>query len=100
MIQLTKILACEWAQYNIRVNAVAPWMTMTPMLEMAVQDDPSALDKVVNRTPIGRLSSAEEVAGPVVFLCMPASSYITGQCLSIDGGLSAQGFDGPCVTAS
>jgi len=98
MISLTKSLSCEWAKSRIRVNAVAPWMTMTPMLEDAVKNNPGALDKVKEWTPMQRLASAQEVADPVVFLCMPCSSYITGQCLAIDGGLSAQGFDGPCVT--
>jgi tropinone reductase I len=96
--QFTKILACEWATRNIRVNAVTPWMTMTPMLEDAVRKNPKQLDKVKAWTPIHRLATAEEVAAPIVFLCLPASSYITGQILGIDGGLTAQGFDGPCVT--
>ena len=94
----TKILACEWAKRNIRVNAVTPWMTMTPMLQDAVKKNPSELDKVNAWTPMHRLASAEEVAGPIIFLCLPASSYVTGQVLGIDGGLTAQGFDGPCVT--
>jgi Tropinone reductase 1 len=94
--QLTRALACEWA--NIRVNAVAPWMTMTPMLEDAIKKNPSQLDKVKAWTPMHRLGQADEIAGPIVFLCMPASSYITGQVLGVDGGLTAQGFDGPCVT--
>lgn len=96
----TKILACEWASRNIRVNAVTPWMTMTPMLEEAVKKNPTQLDKVKAWTPMHRLASPEEIAGPIVFLCLPASSYITGQVLGVDGGLTAQGFDGPCVTPS
>jgi len=68
---------------------------MTPMLREAVAKNPSQLNKVDAWTPMGRLASAEEVADPVVFLCMPASSYITGQVLGIDGGLTAQGFNGP-----
>jgi tropinone reductase I len=108
--QLTKILACEWAAASssnnnnnnnnkgIRVNAVTPWMTMTPMLQAAVQTNPSQLDKVHAWTPMHRLASAQEVADPIVFLCLSASSYITGQILGVDGGLTAQGFDGPCVT--
>lgn len=96
--QFTKILACEWATRNIRVNAVTPWMTMTPMLEEAVGKNPNQLDKVKAWTPMHRLATAEEVASPIVFLCLPASSYITGQILGVDGGLTAQGFDGPCVT--
>lgn len=94
----TKILACEWASRNIRVNAVTPWMTMTPMLEEAVKKDPTQLDKVKAWTPMHRLASPQEIAGPIVFLCLPASSYMTGQVLGVDGGLTAQGFDGPCVT--
>jgi len=96
--QFTRILACEWAARNIRVNAVTPWMTMTPMLEEAVKANPSQLDKVNAWTPMHRLGTPEEVAAPVVFLSLPASGYITGQVLGVDGGLTAQGFDGPCVT--
>lgn len=68
---------------------------MTPMLEEAVATNPSQLDKVKAWTPLGRLATAEEIADPIVFLCMPASSYITGQVIGIDGGLTAQGFNGP-----
>jgi Tropinone reductase 1 len=96
--QFTRTLACEWASRNIRVNAVTPWMTMTPMLEEAVQKNPTQLDKVKEWTPLHRLGRADEIASPIAFLCMPASSYITGQILGVDGGLTAQGFDGPCVT--
>ena len=94
----TRILACEWASRGIRVNAVTPWMTMTPMLEEAVKKNPSQLDKVMKWTPMHRLASPAEVANPIIFLCLPASSYVTGQVLGVDGGLTAQGFDGPCVT--
>ena len=96
--QMTRGLACEWAQHNIRVNAVTPWMTMTPLLQDAVKQNPSQLDKVQQWTPMHRLADPSEIAAPVVFLLMPASSYITGQILGVDGGLTAQGFEGPCVT--
>jgi Tropinone reductase 1 len=86
------------ATATIRVNAVTPWMTMTPMLQEAVKSNPSQLDKVHDWTPMHRLASPEEIANPVVFLCLPASSYVTGQVLGVDGGLTAQGFDGPCIT--
>lgn len=98
VIHFSKILATEWAKYNIRVNAISPWMTMTPMLKNAVKADPSQLDKVKMWTPMHRLATPEEIADPIVFLLLPCSSYITGQCLGIDGGLTAQGFDGPTIT--
>jgi len=97
VIQFSKILACEWAQYNIRVNAIAPWMCMTPMLEEALKGDDTQLDKVNEWTPMSRIANIEEIVDPILFLMMNCSSYITGQCLGIDGGLTAQGFHGPCV---
>ena len=72
---------------------------MTPMLKEAVANNPSQLDKVNAWTPMGRLATAEEVADPIVFLCLSASSYVTGQVLGVDGGLTAEGFNGPtCET--
>lgn len=97
---LTRGLACEWASRGVRVNAVTPWMTMTPLLQQAVQENPSQLDKVQEWTPMKRLAEPMEVAAAVLFLCLPASSYITGQILGVDGGLTAQGFAGPCVDGS
>lgn len=95
--QMTRSCACEWAAKQIRVNAVAPWMTVTPMLRLAVQENPTQLDKVMAWTPMHRLAKSHEIAAPVVFLLLPASSYITGQTICVDGGLTAQGFDGPCA---
>ena len=85
MNQMTRSMACELARRNIRVNAVAPWQTMTAMLEEAVRQNPSQLDKVKTWTPLHRLANPEEIAAPVVFLSMPCSSYITGQILGVDG---------------
>lgn len=65
------------------------------MLEKAVKNN---LDKVKAWTPMHRLALADEIANPIVFLSLPASSYVTGQTLGVDGGLMALGFDGPCVT--
>jgi len=101
MVQLTRSLSCEWGRDGIRVNCVAPWMTLTPMLEKAVEQDPTALDKVKAKTPLSvgldRIPVAEEPAAAIAFLCMPAASYISGQTLTVDGGLTANGFPGPCV---
>jgi Tropinone reductase 1 len=89
--QLTRNLAVEWASDNIRVNAVAPWYTKTPLVEKLLSDE-KYLNDVLQRTPLGRIAEAEEVAAAVAFLCMPASSYITGQCLAVDGGFTINGF--------
>ena len=95
MIQLTRALACEWGARNVRVNCVAPWMTYTPLLKEATRSDPSSLEKAMKWTPMQRLAEPEESAAAVAFLCLPASSYITGQIIAVDGGLTAQGFQGP-----
>ncbi|QMU28548.1 SDR family oxidoreductase [Adhaeribacter radiodurans] len=91
MIQLTKNLAVEWASDNIRVNALAPWYIRTPLADAVLQNQ-DYLNDVLSRTPMGRVGEPAEVAAAAAFLCMPAASYITGQCLAIDGGFSVYGF--------
>jgi Tropinone reductase 1 len=104
VVQLTKTLACEWAHLGIRVNAVAPWVTWTPLLKDAVEGSGpekehqrASLRRAELATPLGRAARPEEMACAICFLAMPASSYVAGQTLSVDGGLSAEGFAGPCV---
>ena len=91
MVQMTKNLACEWAADGIRVNAVAPWYIETPLAKQVLQDQ-EYLKAVLNRTPMNRIGTPEEVAAAAAFFAMPASSYITGQCLAVDGGFMAYGF--------
>lgn len=91
IIQLTKNLAVEWAVHKIRVNAVAPWYIKTPLTEKLLNDK-SYLRSVLNRTPMKRYGKPEEVASVIAFLASDASSYITGQCISVDGGFSVYGF--------
>jgi Tropinone reductase 1 len=91
LAQAARTLALEWASDEIRVNAVAPWYTRTPLVE-PVLADPARLAAILARTPLGRIAEPREVAAAVAFLAMPAASYITGQCLAVDGGMTIQGL--------
>lgn len=91
LLQLTRNLAVEWAPDGIRVNAVAPWYIKTP-LASPVLNNPDKLNGILKRTPMNRIGEPEEVASVVSFLSMPASSYVTGQIVAVDGGLLAWGF--------
>lgn len=88
---ITRGLACEWAKDRVRVNLVAPWYIDTP-LAAPVLARPGMLDRIRARTPLGRVGDAAEVARAIAFLLMPASSYVTGCTLPVDGGFLAHGF--------
>ena len=89
--QLSVNLACEWASDGIRVNSVAPWYIRTRRTSQALSN-PDYFEEVLARTPMKRIGEPEEVAAAVAFLCMPASSYITGECITVDGGFLRYGF--------
>ncbi|MBK8944545.1 MAG: SDR family oxidoreductase [Ignavibacteriae bacterium] len=91
MVQLTKNLAVEWAEVNIRVNAIAPWYIDTPLVENLMKDE-EYLKAVIERTPMKRIGKPEEVASLAAFLCMDKASYITGQTIAVDGGFTIYGF--------
>ncbi|MEO8700172.1 MAG: SDR family oxidoreductase [Kofleriaceae bacterium] len=91
LAQAARTLALEWARDGIRVNTVAPWYTRTPLVE-PVLSRPEALAAILARTPLGRIAEPREVATAVAFLAMPEASYITGQCLAVDGGMTIQGL--------
>jgi len=85
--QLTRLLAVEWAEYNIQVNAIAPGWIHTEMTA-GLRGTPR-YGWVVGKTPAGRFGEPEELAGAAVFLCSPAADFITGQVLAVDGGILA-----------
>lgn len=87
VIMATKVMAQQWAIYNIRVNAVAPSLTKTRFSE-PLWSNPDILNIAMSRTPLGRPAEPEEMVGAVIFLASDASSYITGQVLAIDGGIT------------
>lgn len=89
--QMTRYLAVEWAKDAIRVNAVNPWYTRTPLASPRL-DDPAFQQKVLDVTPIKRIAEADDIAGAVAFLCLPVARHITGQMLAVDGGFLAQGL--------
>lgn len=89
--QMTRSLAVEWAPDGIRVNTVAPGVIRTPLTEGAL-NDPDRLEAILATRPLKRIGEPMEVARTVAFLCMPAASYITGDCIAVDGGFLALGL--------
>jgi len=91
VIQLTRHLAAEWAPQNIRVNSVSPWYIATP-LTVPVLTNKERLDKILARTPMNRVGQPDEVASAVAWLSMDHASYVTGQDIKVDGGMSIKGL--------
>jgi len=89
LMHMTKMLAIEWAQYGIRVNAVAPGTVSTPSREAHFSADPAAREAMIARVPLKRFATMEEVAAAVCYLASPAARYVTGHTLILDGGLTA-----------
>lgn len=86
---ITRMLAAEWAPYNINVNALGPSLVLTETIKRAVA--PDRLKKLAESSLFKRLGTPEEVAGACVFLASEASDFMTGQILYVDGGLTAVG---------
>lgn len=85
---LTRQWATEWAPHGIRVNAIMPTFVDTPQVAMLLED-PEFKAGIVNRIPLGRVGETRDLVGPAIFLCSDAASFVTGQILAIDGGLTA-----------
>ena len=91
IVQMTRAMACAWAKDNIQVNAVLPGWINTELTKGARRDVPGLEDRVTARTPAGRWGEPKDMAGVAVFLCSPASDFVTGTAIPVDGGYSVQG---------
>lgn len=89
VIQLTKAFALEWARYNIQVNAIGPGYVRTDMNDKAFEDE-DYHNYILNKTPLRRLGTIDEIAGLALYLASPLAEYITGQTIFVDGGWTAQ----------
>jgi len=88
VVMLTRVLALELAKYNIRVNAIAPYMVKTKFSQ-PLWSDPATLKQLESEIPLGRLAEPGDIVGSALFLASDASSYITGHTIIVDGGLNA-----------
>jgi NAD(P)-dependent dehydrogenase (short-subunit alcohol dehydrogenase family) len=88
VVNLTRVLAIEWAQAGIRVNAVAPTFVHSPLADAMLADD-SFRSEILSRSPMGRVGEPADVANGVAYLCSSASRFVTGHTLVIDGGWTA-----------
>lgn len=88
LVNLTRVLALEWARYRINVNAVGPTFVDTPLTRPMFADR-AFYDEVLGHIPLGRLATPEDVAGAVVYLASPAADMVTGHTLLVDGGWTA-----------
>jgi NAD(P)-dependent dehydrogenase (short-subunit alcohol dehydrogenase family) len=86
LTQLTRVLAFEWAQYNVHVNAIAPGPTITDLNRKFFEDHPEDLKARIQSLPIGRMGQPQDHVGAALLLASPASDFITGQTLFVDGG--------------
>jgi NAD(P)-dependent dehydrogenase (short-subunit alcohol dehydrogenase family) len=92
VISLTKVLAIEWANRNVQVNAIAPGVIRSKMNENMIARGLLDLNAIERRTPMGRRGEASELVGAIKFLCSDEASYITGTTITIDGGWDAYSF--------
>jgi 2-deoxy-D-gluconate 3-dehydrogenase len=88
VVNLTRVLALEWAQYGINVNAIGPTFILTPLTQSTF-DDPELRRDLIGRIPLGRVGQPEDVVGAVVFLASAAAAMVTGHTLMVDGGWTA-----------
>ena len=91
VVMLTRVLACEWARYNVNVNAIVPGIFRTP-LNAELLDLPERGGRLLSRVPMGRFGDVSELAGTAIYLASEASRYVTGAMVPVDGGYLANGM--------
>lgn len=95
---LTRVLAVEWAPVGIRVNAIAPGFLLTPLMQKLIEKGTNTTESMAALVPIGRLGEPQEIAAIVELVAAPDASYLTGQTIVVDGGMTIDGrlpgFDG------
>ena len=89
VIGLTRTAAAENARYNIRVNAICPGVTGTPMVQRFLDSDPEAVKKIVRGVPMHRIAEVDEIVEGMLWLCSAGNSFMTGQAIAFDGGMTA-----------
>ena len=87
VVMATKVMAKEWAPYNIRVNAIAPGHVRTSLSDSYLSSEAGMEDQMLKRTPLQRIAQPEEIVGGMIYLASDASSFVTGETLVIDGGI-------------
>ena len=90
VVGLTKSAGLEYATKGIRINAVCPGIIATPMVSGMLETQPDAMAALMKEVPMGRLGRAEEIADAVLWLCSPASSFVIGHALPVDGGYTVR----------
>ena len=89
VLGMTKVAALEYARKNIRINAICPVFTRSPLFDQMFDINPAFEEKLKKRIPMGRYGQPEDIAAGILWLCAPQAGFVTGVCLPVDGGMMA-----------